>query len=169
MKIAKKIVFGIFIALAILYIFIVVSPKIFPGFYPFGIKTAIVLTGSMSPEIEINDFVVIKQPGEIAVGDIVAYKDDSVSEEVLHRVIKIDGDEVITKGDANNTNDKPISKAQITGVYVGKIEHLGEIISFINQPVVFSIIVTLLVVIMFIPSRNSIRNNKKRGDRNEIK
>ena len=152
MKIVKWIGFGIITLFILMYLFIVVSSRLFPGFYPFGIKTAIVLTGSMSPEIKINDFVVIKKPEEISVGDIVAYKDSDASKEVLHRVVKIDGDEVTTKGDANNVNDKPINRSQIVGVYVGKIEHLGKIISFINQPVVFSVIVTLLVISVFIPS-----------------
>ena len=39
----------------------------------------------------------------------------------------------------------------MTGVYVGKIEYLGKIISFIVQPVVFSIIIVLLLIILFAP------------------
>ena len=151
MKIIKKITFILFLIVSFTYIFIIISPKIFKNFYPFGIKTAIVLTGSMEPTLNIKDFVIIKKSDNIKVGDIVSYKDDTVKMEVLHRIINIDGDEITTKGDANNTEDKPIDKSQITGVYIGKIKYLGEIISFITRPLVFSIIITLVVIVMFIP------------------
>ena len=61
MKVLKTIGFGLFIALVSAYLFIIISPKIFTGFYPFGIRTAVVLTGSMSPTIEINDFVIVSE------------------------------------------------------------------------------------------------------------
>ncbi len=151
MGIVKKICFGVFVLLILAYIFIIVSPRIFPGFYPFGIKTAVVLTGSMSPTVEINDFVIVKKPDDVKVDDIVSYNEDGNSMEVLHRVVKIDGDTVVTKGDANNANDKPIKLSQITGVYVGKARVLGNVLSFITQPIVFSVIVVVLFVVLFAP------------------
>ena len=153
MKIIKKISFGLFLLVSLAYLFVVISPKLFEGFYPFGIKTAVVMTGSMEPTININDFVIMKRPKDIKVNDIVSYKAKSNKNEILHRVISINNDEVITKGDANNTEDKPINKNQITGVYIGKIKYVGKIISFISKPIVFAIIITLLVVFMIIPSK----------------
>lgn len=151
MKVLKAIGFGLFIALISVYLFIIISPKIFTGFYPFGIRTAVVLTGSMSPAIEINDFVIVRKPDAINVGDIVSYKEDDGGMEVLHRVVKIEDGKITTKGDANNVEDKPVEISQATGVYVGKVEYLGKIISFIIQPVVFSIVIVLLLIILFAP------------------
>ena len=151
MKIIKKICFGIFVVIVLLYLFIIVSPRLFAGFYPFGIKTAVVLTGSMSPAIEINDFVIVKKPEEIKVGDIVSYSQEDSNMEVLHRVVEIEGETITTKGDANNANDKPIEKSQVTGVYVGKAKYFGKILSFVTQPVAFSIIVVILLVVLFAP------------------
>ena len=107
----------------------------------------------MEPTTDINDFVIMKRPKDIKVNDIVSYKAKSNKNEILHRVISINNDEVITKGDANNTEDKPINKNQITGVYIGIIKYVGKIISFISKPIVFAIIITLLVVFMIIPSK----------------
>lgn len=135
-----------------MYLFIIISPKVFKNFYPFGIKVAIVLTGSMEPTLEINDFVIIKKPNNIKVNDIVSY-DDNSEKEVLHRVIKINKEEIITKGDANNTEDMPINIKKVTGVYVGKIKYLGNIISFITKPIVFSIIITTIVIYMIVSSK----------------
>ncbi len=151
MRIIKKITFILFLIVSFTYIFIVLSPRVFKNFYPFGIKTAVVLTGSMEPTLDINDFVIIKKTNNIEIGDIVSYQDETVKMEVLHRVVNIEGDKITTKGDANNTEDKPFDKSKITGVYIGKIKYLGDIISFITKPIVFSVIITIVLIVTFIP------------------
>ena len=153
MKIFKKILFGLFLLISSAYLFIIISPKIFKDFYPFGIRTAIVLSGSMEPTLEINDFVVVKKPDVIKVNDIVSYRQDDLSKEVLHRIIRMNDDEIVTKGDANNTEDNPIAMSQITGVYVCKIKYLGNIISLMTKPIGISIICTTLVIILLIPTK----------------
>jgi signal peptidase len=122
-------------------------------YYPFGIRTAVILTGSMEPTIKINDFVIVKKPDNIKLNDIISYKEKNSDVEVLHRVIAINGDEIITKGDANNKEDTPINIDQVTGIYIGKIKYLGKIIAFVTKPIVFSIIVTSFFIIMLIPSK----------------
>ena len=154
MKIVKKISFGLFLLVSLTYLFVVISPRIFEGFYPFGIKTAMVISGSMEPTLKIDDFVIMKRPKDIKVNDIVSYKSKNSKYETLHRIVSINGDEIITKGDANNTEDEPIKKDQITGIYIGKIKYLGKIITFISKPIVYSILITVFVVFMFIPSKN---------------
>lgn len=166
MGLIKKIGFALIIIALLTYIFIIVSPRIFEGFYPFGIKTAVVTTGSMMPAIEVDDFVLLEKPNVIEEGDIVAYKTDSNQNEIFHRVIRVDGDSITTKGDANNVEDKVIDKSQITGVYIGKIHFLGKIITFITKPVVFSIIIVLLIVWMLIPSKKE-KTRKKEVEKNE--
>ena len=158
MKIIKKIIFSLFLLISFVYIFIIVSPKIIKGFYPFGIKTAVILTGSMEPTLNINDFVIMKKPNSIKVGNIVSYKVNNSDNEVLHRVIKVNNNEIITKGDANNTEDQAINKNQVTGIYICKIKFLGNVISFIKKPIVFSSIITLLLILLLIPNK---KENKK--------
>ena len=153
MKTVKKIVFFLLLLLSLIYIFIVVSPRIFKNFYPFGIKTAIVLTGSMEPTLNVYDFVIVKKPTKVKVNDIVSYKPENGNNEVLHRVVEIKENKVITKGDANNVEDKPINKNQVTGIYIYKIKYLGNIICFIRKPIVFSTLITLFVITLFIPTK----------------
>lgn len=153
MKILKKIMFSLFLLILLLYLFVIISPKIIKGFYPFGIKTAVVITGSMEPTLNINDFVIMKKPKNIKINDIISYKLINSENEVLHRVIRINNDEIVTKGDANNIEDKPIKLNQVTGVYIGKIKYLGNIISFIQKPFVFSVVITIFLIIMFIPNK----------------
>ena len=154
MKIIKKIFFSLFLLILLLYLFIIITPKYIKGFYPFGIRTAIVLTGSMEPSLKINDFVIMRKTKSIKVNDIISYKLNN--SEILHRVIRINNNEIVTKGDANNKEDNPISINQVTGVYVGKIKYLGSIITFITKPIIFSTIITLLAVIIFIPVKKEL-------------
>lgn len=157
MKFIKTICFSLFLLISLSYIFIIISPRIFKGFYPFGIKTAIVETGSMEPTLKINDFVIVKKPKKVEVDDIVSYTNNGKSE-VLHRVVRINKKEIITKGDANNTEDQPINISQVTGIYVGKIKYLGNIISIMKKPLVFSTIITVLLILWLI-TRNKKTSN----------
>lgn len=152
MKAIKKVFFALFLLMSLSYLFIVISPKIFKGFYPFGIKTAIVLTGSMEPTLNIDDFVILREfKGRVNINDIVSYKREGDKTEVLHRVVRVDKNIVITKGDANNKEDEPIDIQQITGIYVRKVKYLGKIIVFFTKPLGISIMVTLFLIILLFP------------------
>ena len=70
---------------------------------PFGFGATLVMSGSMEPEISVNDLVFVEKPGELHVGDVILY--NSGESRVLHRIVDINGDTVTTKGDANNTKD----------------------------------------------------------------
>lgn len=83
-------------------------------------------TGSMEHGIHVGDYVLISKKNEYVVGDIVTYKKDNYF--ITHRIIKsIDGDKVITKGDANNAADEEISMNAI----VGKVIFVGGILNII--------------------------------------
>ena len=119
---------------------------------PFGFGASFVLSGSMEPEISTDDLVFVKKPGKLQVGDVVLY--NTGGSNVLHRITKIDGDIITTKGDANNTEDKPFSKSAVLGVYIGKIPSGGKIIRFVTNPpfvmaVVF-LLMTAAVIWMFV-------------------
>lgn len=114
---------------------------------PFGFGASFVLSGSMEPEILTDDLVFVKKPGELHVGDVVLY--NTGKSNVLHRITKIDGDVLTTKGDANNTEDQPFSKSAVLGVYVGKIPSGGKIIRFVTNPPFVMAVVFLLMVVAF--------------------
>ena len=79
-----------------------------------GYSYFVVGSGSMSGAIEVNDIVFVKLTKDVKPNDIVTYKsvDDII---VTHRLISIDKDKYILKGDANNVSDDPILKDQIIG------------------------------------------------------
>ncbi len=156
MRKIKGLLCGLFVLISLFYVFVIVSTHYFKNFYPFGVRVAIVMSGSMEPELKINDFVIVKKFDDVSVGDIVTYRRDGDSVETIHRIVKIDGESVTTKGDSNNVLDEAIDKNQITGVYVGKVKYLGNILSFFKSPIGFSISLTTFVLIMLFPSSNRI-------------
>lgn len=135
---------------------------------PFGFGASLVLSGSMEPEISTDDLVFVRKPGELHVGDVILY--DAGESRVLHRITYMDGDTVITKGDANNTEDKPISSGSVLGVYTGRIPGAGKVIRFVtNPPFVMAVIFILMmaaIVWIFIEERNE--RKKLDGIRAEI-
>ncbi len=114
-----------------------------------------VVTGSMSGTIEVGDGIIVKLTSEIKENDIIVYK--KADNLITHRLIKIEEDRLITKGDANNVPDEPITKDMI----IGKVIFIIPQIHFWKKVImIFSIILICMLVII-----QRIRNVK----RNEIK
>ena len=97
----------------------------------FGIQTFLISGTSMEPNYQEGDIVIIKDcdPDQIKIGDIILFNDSSNF--VMHRVIGIldsaEDLEFITKGDANNVLDKPISGEAVKGKAVYRIPKIGWI------------------------------------------
>jgi signal peptidase len=113
---------------------------------PFGYGFSVVLSGSMEPELKVNDLVIIKKQKSYQRDDIIVYQDDDLL--VIHRLIEINGENAITKGDANEVNDPEISTAQIKGKMVMHIHFIGCIVQFIKSTI-GTFLVLLGAVIMF--------------------
>lgn len=113
---------------------------------PFGYGFSVVLSGSMEPELKVNDLVIIKKQKSYQSDDIIVYQDDDLL--VIHRLIEINGENAITKGDANEVNDPEISTAQIKGKMVMHIHFFGCIVQFIKSTI-GTFLVLLGAVIMF--------------------
>ena len=102
---------------------ILIIPKV------MGYEEMAVLTGSMEPNYPVGSLIFVKEenPENLQVGDVITYRlsGDTV---VTHRVVEINKDEqsVITKGDANESNDgSPVPYSKIVGEAKGKIPYLG--------------------------------------------
>jgi signal peptidase len=95
----------------------------------FGVRPTLVSGVSMEPALWAGDIVVTKpvEPGAIRVGDIIRFRGEEAI--ILHRVVEVHqtdaGLEFVTRGDANNVDDAPISAAQIEGKLLFKIPKLG--------------------------------------------
>ena len=127
----KKVLFWILAILIVLLIIINMLTAIF-NVSLFGYRLYRVGSGSMDPYLKVNDVILIKSQNSYKVNDVVTYKSDD-NEYITHRIIEIDNDKIITKGDANNTKDKPIKKNNIIGKLVLKFVGFSFISYLFNK------------------------------------
>ncbi len=99
---------------------------------PFGFGMTVVLSGSMEPELSVDDLLIVTPSDTYEVGDVVVYQTQRTA--VVHRIVAINGDKIITRGDANNTEDDPIAKENIKGKVIFAIPFIGLIVNLIKTP-----------------------------------
>lgn len=174
MKVVKKIFRWIFdiilfiilaIALIMAYNHIQINIKGNTYTTMLGYSAFEVATGSMSNTIEIGDVILVKliEPNEtLSENEIVVFTQDTTL--VTHRIIKINGDQIITKGDANNTQDDPISRGQIIGKVVKIIPDVKMWKEIILTPKVLiptSISILLLWIFFSYDKEKDVKKTKK--------
>lgn len=105
-------------------------------------------TGSMSPTIEIGDVVITKITKDVEENDIIVYiEDDDI---ITHRLIEKNEERLITRGDANNSDDKPIEENMIIGKVVKIIPQLGTWQNILSSPEILSLIILLIIILSII-------------------
>ncbi len=128
----------------------------------FGYSFFTVETGSMSGTIEIDDIIIVKLGKDVQNNDIITFKEENNI--ITHRIIKMDAEKITTKGDANNAEDKPISKDNVIGkvVFIFKNIKIWKKV-FTTPKVYISLIITLLLfgISFSIKNDNSISKEEK--------
>ena len=159
LKIFKIFFVLIFILLILLNLILLFSKFVLKKEYPdiLGYSYFEVLTGSMRNEINISDIVIVKSQVNYQVGDIITYK--SKNYVVTHRVVKVEENILVTKGDANNISDEPIYKNQVIGKVVHKIEKAGIYIKVFTDIKVIILMFIIIMLIVFIMSEIEMGNN----------
>lgn len=111
----------------------------------FGYSFFEVATGSMSPTIEVGDVVITKITKDVNENDVIVYKDgESI---ITHRLIEKNEEEIITRGDANNSEDKPIKENMIIGQVIKIIPQLGTWQKILSSPEILVLIIMLIIIL----------------------
>ncbi len=127
-----------------------------------------VISGSMEPTIHIGDLIVIDTKQEsYQAGDIITFYDVDGSF-VTHRIISINEETMITKGDNNNTSDEPISVDKIVGKYVVKINGFGKFITVLKKPFVMGMILVIGIMVCCLVSIDKNKNQILTEDEKEF-
>lgn len=125
----------------------------------FGYSVFQVETGSMSKTLEIEDIIIVKLGSDnINKKDIITFRKDNNI--VTHRVVKIDGDKIITKGDNNPSNDKPIKKEDVLGkvkIIIPDVKIWKKV--FKEPKVIISLSISLVLLILVISYKEKIGEN----------
>ena len=127
---------------------------------PFGVGAAIVLSGSMEPELSVDDLIIVTPQENYAVGDVVVYQSGSTL--VVHRIIEINDGLVTTQGDANNAPDEPVEISEIKGRVVRYVENVGGLVRAMKSPVVSF---GLMGLAIFLLERSFRRDKQQEADK----
>lgn len=111
------------------------------GILGYNYKT--VLTGSMEPAIPVGSIVITKEQSSYEIEDIISFQEEGSV--ITHRIISIDRERYITKGDANNVADtEEVQQKQILGKVILTIPLLGYLVMWLMSPVG---IISLFIII----------------------
>ncbi len=116
LKIAIDTLLYVVIAILLCYIVLRAANKI--GIYK-------VMTGSMEDGIHAGDYIIVNHTKDLKLGDVITYTRHNYY--ITHRIVDITPNGLITKGDANNTEDDPVQLNEV----VGKVLYKSALIKFI--------------------------------------
>ena len=173
MKVAKKIAFAIismFFMLLLSYnIYNFVCVNIFKQDITTigGYGLLEVVSGSMEPTIQVGDLIVINtKDKDYKVGDIVTFYDIDGSF-VTHRIVFLDGDQMRTKGDNNNSEDELTNTSEIVGKYKFKIGGGGRLLTVLKSPLTMSMIFVIGLLVCFLISMDKEERKIPEGQKKE--
>ena len=89
-----------------------------------GFSFARVVGSSMYPTLKDGNFLIVNENADYEIDDIICYYNEE-NKRVVHRIVDIDENTYLTKGDHNELCDNPINKNQIIGKVVFKSTVLG--------------------------------------------
>ena len=131
-----------------------------------GLRLCPIQSASMEPEIPTYSYCLISTRYDydsLQVGDIIVYDHPYDHMQVVHRIIAVLPDGIITKGDANPVDDGILlTEGDIYGVYLGHIPGVGRIVNIIRTPVGIAVILAAVALLLV----SDARSQKKKQDSN---
>lgn len=176
----KKIreIFSWFFLILMLFTFIFVSYNLVEakkngeGYFLFGYRPVLILTGSMEPYMMTNSLAMTKEVtslDQLEIGDVVTYHVDTESGNTLritHRIVAIDNEKIYTKGDNNNVIDGyPLTIENIEAKVIGVTNITAEIASIWQNSLsgkIFLICFGVGILLMYYSVKYAIASAKQR-------
>ena len=114
---------------------------------PFGVGFGIVISGGMEPDLKIGDFILVVERDEYQVGDWIVFQQQGMV--IVHEVISVDGDTLVTQGTANDHNDDPIALKDVKGKVVFYSTWLGGVVSFLKSPIGVLLVLAIAGLLLY--------------------
>lgn len=126
----------------------------------FGHRMFVVGESSMSPNLDINDAVLVKDSSitDIKEGDLIFYRAKNGKDAITSWVIKKDGNEVEVSKKLDDKEPIKIDSSAIIGVSDIRIKNVGPIVDFISHPLGILTVLVVGFIIYFIASYAANRN-----------
>ncbi len=142
---------GILVFLTVLvgYYFIQVAIIKTPTPSLFGYSYYYVETGSMEDYISIGDVIIVKKTNDYEVDDVITFIQEGDKIVTTHRVMEVHDSYYITKGDANNIEDKQeVYDNEVVGEVIHIIKDGGAFVKWLSQENGFMYILAMLIVLI---------------------
>ncbi len=115
-----------------------------------GFHWAVVMSGSMEPEISLDDLVISKKQKTYAPGDIITFVNGTSL--TTHRIVSVADRGFVTQGDANNAPDStPVAQEDIVGKVVATVPKIGLALHFMKTPLGMMTIILAGLAIIELP------------------
>ncbi len=118
-----------------------------------GIRSMVVLSGSMEPSIGTGGVVYVQPASTYSKGEVISFTTES-GMTVTHRIVEVtknsDGIAYRTKGDANSVQDSElVPHKNVIGKSIFSVPYLGYIINWLKTPqgFVFAVILPTIIFI----------------------
>lgn len=135
-------------------VYLIVAQRLFGVEHPtaFGFTAAVVVSGSMSPALEVDDLILIHAQDSYQPGDIITYQ--SGSSMVTHRIVEEGEGGFVTRGDANNAPDlEPVPLDRVVGKVVWQIPGVGTVLGYLRTPLGLMCLVLLGGLLLALSTR----------------
>ena len=122
-----------------------------------------VTSDSMKPKFSKGDMILVWDTpyDELNIGDIVTYFDEQGGF-TTHELIRRNGDEIITKGLANNTADNPVNRGLYCAKLIAVFPKLGFIVDIFTRPIPAVIAISLIIFLFYgLPLIKRVKDDKK--------
>lgn len=117
-----------------------------------GFSSAVVVSGSMEPKININDVVLAHKRSDYKVNDVIIFHDVKTDDYITHRIMEVTDEGYRTKGDNNNSYDEDlVKKENVVGAVYCVLPQFGKFSSFIATPWGALCLIILVLAIIFVP------------------
>lgn len=130
---------------------------------PFGYGASVVLSGSMEPALSVGDLLILKEETSYRVDDIVVYQSGKMA--VVHRIVAMDEEAVVTQGDANNTPDEAFPVSAIKGKVIRAIPMAGNLVWALKSPMALLGIMALTVALLELSFRSAKQEKEKEQEK----
>jgi signal peptidase I len=121
---------------------------------------------SMEPRFHTGDLAILRSAGSYAVGDVVAYRSESLNTVVMHRIVSLDGDRFVIQGDNNDwlDEDHP-SKEDILGTLFLRLPQGGKALDALSSPGALAIIASAALALAGVARGPRGRHNRRSSTR----
>jgi len=162
---SSVIVINLILVLSLAAMWIAFAPASLGGQVSYVIVNGI----SMEPGFHLGDLTILRKGSTYQVGDVVTYHDAEMQAYVIHRIIGVDQDRFILKGDNNSWIDayRPTHE-EIIGKLWLYIPKLGRLFGWLRSPLNMAFTTALLGGIFMVsmiakPAQHGKRKNNPSG------